>query len=1492
MIEEERKKKRKGVRIVTSVESISRPSEVSRKKGDKYCVSLQLYLSQAADIIAVTMDWRVAVVVVLIIAVTEQVQGTPQIQTEDGQVITRKIGETAAMTCVVNNLGTSKLNWEFSKQSLLIFHGLVKQTQDPKYSQEHTPDSTVYTLFINNIDVADEGVYKCEVNGTNEAATFQLNITDSMVPGDGQYIPEGPLNRTECCRQRGVSDACLPVCAPASMGSINLATCANDLPHFIYCGTDGRNHENCCARSGLPSQCLDLCSGDPMNLPTAASIASACLTTTYIQTIVSCYQYGGALIPSPPEFVTVLPSVKNGQSRLLINWKKPTYNPSAVLGYLVFYKKSSDFKFQATKRLEPSLLHYTLGGQLGVTYSIYLVAVGHHGSSQPSETVDVTAIDTSTNAGSLNVDICCGEHGVSDWCKSALCTSKMWDTFDTNAMLTCYGSLTDVFTCLAGRRDHSTCCSTHHVPEECMPLCSGHPPPFNSSLAICVPRLPVIVTCVQIGLDTQPEAPDGFGLDSVTAHAATVKWADPVANGGKAVDAYYIQLQRGYQETSWSTEMETTGTLADLVNLTESENYAVRVIARVGNLSSLPSVAIRFRTLPETTPPYRPTVEHNLTKCCEDRGMPEICSRGCEYKPNMTAYYRPYLMYCKDHIGSVLTCAADGRDHTPCCRQSGVSEICLGMCVLNSPGPVNPVFLRCINDTAKVVTCFEEGIVDLVRMPDDVAASNITSHTITLQWKNPATGPRPEKYVVRYTANSLTLQKTTTDLLVVLQNLKPSTKYSITVTSLLNGSSSPPTNEITEFTPAFDYESPSFPILPTNVSRALWNNRTHCCLNNGIRKECQPLCLNQPSTVADCGTENLKILACATDGRDHSTCCRQEGLVESCVSLCSGYTNTSSFSVRQAGCLGETSLTIITSCFLSNTGLLPTNPREFIVTNGDSEVTLQWQEALNCGSGCSYDVHYWRTNTADPNDYITEWGVSSPHTVSGLPIGAKYTFTVTARVINGSGPAAPWQTLYFGIMRPDISIVQRPAAANYIFNQGAGVTLICQVLNFQHSLTYTWYYRGRALGTKDRIILLENVDRKTEGNYTCTASIEEFTLSATSFLNVRYRPEFSHHQVDSARPNVGAQAVLEFWFKGFPRVDDLSKVWTKNGNPVQQTSRYSLSSQTRLDIGMTSVKLKIDNVVGSDYGSYKCHVTNLYGSATAITLLMNPDNIPTPIPPTPEQRKNMTECCTAKKVFEICMPICRLDVSVEEAVAKPEKYGVCLLHFDDLINCAAAGADHSLCCDKENVHADCLSFCKGQVPHTGNIINAPHLLKCVPESNKILNCMETGYNKIPTAPLNVKAVVSGTTISVTWTAPQRNADKVTSYTLYYNYTGHAQYEKETITTEAGLSHQLKNLMNGRTYNIWMTADTQLVGRSQPSALVSVTTEEAEKKDELSAGAIVGIVIGVLAFVAIIALIVYFVRRNGANKQKLMESVSFENSGYDNAVQIGPNYNKF
>ncbi|XP_076458444.1 Ig-like and fibronectin type-III domain-containing protein 2 [Babylonia areolata] len=1353
-------------------------------------------------------------------------QGQPTIQTPDGQTWTSYVGGIVSISCQVNNLGTHKVNWVFLKHSTTIFHGNQLMVDDPRYMLMHPAESNVHSLQIMFAKEEDQGMYQCEIDGTTQAVTMGLVLQGAPATPDIN-APREPLNRTGCCQQRNVSEACMPVCHPSSVpGNMSFnSVCASHLTDLIYCGSDGRNHGDCCARSGVPAKCLLFCSADEEEVAQVSLHHLSCLS--FASAVISCFEYGGGLLPSTPQSFSVISVSRNGTYSLQVTWKPPRYNPSAVSGYRVFYKKAAESNFRATSVLNAATDTYSLAAEVSTLYTVYVIAVGHHGSSQPTDRIDIVVEDTSSPGHATDVLLCCQMRNVPAKCQTTLCHPRVWAHFNGTNMIECYAYMSDIFTCLAGERDNSGCCTANNVDGECVGMCSGHPPPFNKSLAACIPKLSIMEACVQTGLREQPRAPQGVVLSEVGAHEAVLMWLRPNATGDSPIDIYYVQLRRGNASASWETVAEVVGTYLKLTNLTETESYAVRVIAVTINGSSLPSAVVRFSTYPETSVAERPTVVHNITKCCEESGMPPLCSAGCDYHASMTGYYSGVLLQCYNFIGTVVTCAADGRDHTPCCRRRDVQEKCYDLCSHSTPGPLDFTYVDCIPDMTKIQQCYREGLEDLVRTPEGVEVTNLTSHTVTLQWMNPETGPQPDSYLVVYKNlnRNFTAQESTTRLMYIMQNLVPGSSYNVTVSSILNDTSSLPTPTITVFTPALGSELPFVPDPPTNTSRALWANRTHCCESSSISTACQAVCMNRPaSNATDCSQENHNILACAADGQDHSLCCQENGLPAECLPLCSSHAPTN-FSVRLAGCLADASLSIITSCFLSNSGLLPSVPYHFKARNlQGSRVILDWSSASNCDAvldPCTYDVHYWEASNSDPSAYITRWNVSSPFSVSDLVPNKRYTFTVTARNSKGSGAPAPWVTLFFGDLVPSISIAQSPKRR--IFNQHSTVYLTCDVFNLQGAPSFTWKLRNRTLPTRGRLLRLTNVGPRSEGNYSCTVTAGGVSVSAESYVNVRFKPMHTYFRTDSVPPNQGEEAVLACWFRGHPDTTDPASVWSKDGDPIPTTSRFSTTAKSRYHTGITAFKLKIALLKPSDYGLYRCDVSNQYGHANVSTKLIDPAKMPPPIVPTPKQKQNVSKCCQARGVVTTCLPLCSMDVSASEILENRDKYGICVLFMSEMIECAADGADHTLCCEDRVVPEPCLPYCRGEVPPLTSLLSSPYALMCMQETSIILDCMDRGYEKIPTAPRHLVASLIGNSIKVAWDLPSRNAENVTSYSIYYNFTGNPAYLTETVTSLVGREHVLQNVDPDHVYHIWMTAERYKFGRSQKSNIVSISS---------------------------------------------------------------------
>ena len=87
------------------------------------------------------------------------------------------------------------------------------------------------------------------------------------------------------------------------------------------------------------------------------------------------------------------------------------------------------------------------------------------------------------------------------------------------------------------------------------------------------------------------------------------------------------------------------------------------------------------------------------------------------------------------------------------------------------------------------------------------------------------------------------------------------------------------------------------------------------------------------------------------------------------------------------------------------------------------------------------------------------------------------------------------------ISAPEVSIVQSPKTQ--VFDQGTSVSLTCDAFDFVNLPSLTWRLRDRVLPPRGRILHLPQVSNSSEGMYSCTASADNFTVRAESYVNVR-----------------------------------------------------------------------------------------------------------------------------------------------------------------------------------------------------------------------------------------------------------------------------------------------------------------------------------------------------------------------------------------------------
>ena len=169
----------------------------------------------------------------------------------------------------------------------------------------------------------------------------------------------------------------------------------------------------------------------------------------------------------------------------------------------------------------------------------------------------------------------------------------------------------------------------------------------------------------------------------------------------------------------------------------------------------------------------------HMTACCAAGGVASSCAGLCDLdhmfhaSPAATA---PLLARCSAHLAAVFSCLADGRDHAPCCLDSGVPELCADFC----SGDLAPSNLtstsastQCAPYTRQVVGCVAigkynnihitynifiikniptPGVATIPRAPEEVSVTAENDTSVTVSWAR-ALGPDTARTLDHYTVN-------------------------------------------------------------------------------------------------------------------------------------------------------------------------------------------------------------------------------------------------------------------------------------------------------------------------------------------------------------------------------------------------------------------------------------------------------------------------------------------------------------------------------------------------------------------------------------------------------------------------------------------------------------------------------------------------------------------------------------------------------------------
>ncbi|XP_067138192.1 Ig-like and fibronectin type-III domain-containing protein 1 [Centruroides vittatus] len=167
----------------------------------------------------------------------------------------------------------------------------------------------------------------------------------------------------------------------------------------------------------------------------------------------------------------------------------------------------------------------------------------------------------------------------------------------------------------------------------------------------------------------------------------------------------------------------------------------------------------------------------SIMECCKEKNVQRECQDACERGLAIEEIMnRPH---CLKDLDKLMNCAADERDHRPCCRERGIAHSCLKWCKGRPVFNINMCVLSAAKD---IVSCFEEGKAVLPGPPYNVVTKQISRTSLRITWEKPLKNPQMVQWYRvfwRPVGTRNTFRNQTKKSLFTLKNLKPETTYEV-----------------------------------------------------------------------------------------------------------------------------------------------------------------------------------------------------------------------------------------------------------------------------------------------------------------------------------------------------------------------------------------------------------------------------------------------------------------------------------------------------------------------------------------------------------------------------------------------------------------------------------------------------------------------------------------------------------------------------------------
>ncbi|XP_044737933.1 Ig-like and fibronectin type-III domain-containing protein 1 isoform X2 [Chrysoperla carnea] len=754
-----------------------------------------------------------------------------------------------------------------------------------------------------------------------------------------------------------------------------------------------------------------------------------------------------------------------------------------------------------------------------ITRSFHQLSVLSRALQPPNNTTDTFTYDqtvikdeTTSTIGSIrnhNYTDCCLNANVSDQCLGFCNIDSILDGTTGQDPENCETDFPSIVRCMADYRNHVPCCQEQNIPDLCQDVCRGEYTMITDNIKThfsCSAYTEQTLTCIATGIELLPSPPERVEVESIAEKALKITWSLPLSNAD-TITEYLVNLTslRSFDahlidpsETSVTPKTNTKESMHIQIKVPKSSNftvindlkpftmYEITVTSLNKHGSSLPSYTVRALT--QTPGKLRPTVPSgkapklpNTRECCIRKGIThdKCVDRLCD--PIKAAETKVTdVMICAPWAIDSFQCLMNGIDHTPCCKERGLPELCQSLCNGNIT-QLDHSYFKCIKYMGEYTNCLLQGYGVVPSNPTRVHLTNIATDYAILHWNAPKTlGDTVDHYNIHIRLFEDTTQYD--DVIVsdeymtipnvhppyILENLQSDSDYEVYVEAAnVHGVGEPSSRLV------FRTQSN---IVEEKIEEATFYNVTACCVESGLSEMCMPLCSYDAkmsdlrSLAGVCAAEFHKLLKCGAGGRNHGGCCSRRGVPNSCLSLCSGVIldsvlNTVSTCVPFIG--------NIVQCFEEGAGILPGPINELhAIATTDSSVTIEWTSPNDGSNVTNYVVHFQKVDNTSMHETLPKLDqqintTDTQITIHNLDKTALYHLFVVSQ--NDHGTSLPSSILVINITKMGIGsqisgVTSPPHSLAVSSHSATWVTITWQPPEFSHPselITYRVHHKSR-----------------------------------------------------------------------------------------------------------------------------------------------------------------------------------------------------------------------------------------------------------------------------------------------------------------------------------------------------------------------------------------------------------------------------------------------